>query len=334
MYTFEIVDMNDVDIGEYYGFERKSPFTTIPWLKYLMEDNAGEPLILRISKGENLIGYFTGVKIKRFGINILGSPFKGWATGFMGYDLYDYDLVKELLTPTIDFIFKNSSCKHIEIMDRHLFPDDIEGLKYDTEIFTTVEIPIYKTDEEFFENIMGKCRQLIRQFERRGAMIEKTEPNDELAREIHDQLCEVFAKQNLVPTFSLEKINNLFNNLKDTGMLHCYVVKEPGGTIISSIVFVGMGKKMFCWCTESRREHLNYRPNEYMIWHCLREFRDMGYEMFDYAGAAEYKYKWNPIEVSYVRVMASKHPVLLAGRNMAQAAYWKLLKLRGVMRRC
>ena len=334
MYRFELINIEDVDIDEYYGFEEKSPFTTIPWLKFLMEDNDGEAVIVRITDENNLIGYFTGMKISRFGVKIVGSPFKGWATCYMGFDLYDYDLVKELLDPVIKFLFKKTGCCYIEIADRHLYPQDAKDIKYPIEMFTTLEIPIYKTAEEFLSSITSKCRRLLNQFERRGAVVERAEPDDAFAEEMYSQMCEVFEKQNLVPTFSLKRIKLYLKHLKDSGMLYCYVVKDPEGRIIASVAFNGFKKKIFGWSTASHRKYLNYRPNEYMVWHALREFRDLGYEIFDYAGAAPYKYKWNPREVTYLRIIASKIPGLLAARNLAQFIYWKILKIRGMINKC
>ena len=167
MYTFEKIDIEHVDINEYYDFENKCMFATLPWLNFLAEDNNAEPVIVRITKDSALIGYFTGLTFKKFGIKLFGSPFKGWATGYMGFDLHDRSLIKDLLEPTIKFIFKTTGCWYIEIAERYLGRQDQSEIKYKTEIVATLEADINKTDEEFLRSVKKDCRKYIRQFEDR-----------------------------------------------------------------------------------------------------------------------------------------------------------------------
>lgn len=332
MYSFELIDIDKVDISEYYNFEKKSPFTTLPWIRFLMEDNNAQPVIIRITEDNELIGYFTGLTVKKFGVKIFGSPFKGWGTCYMGYDLHDYSLIVKILEPTIKFIFTHTKCLYIELTERNLGVDKINDIKQKTEVFTTLEIDINKSDEEFFRSIKRDCRKYINQFEKRGATIEIAEPDEAFAAELYDQLCDVFAKQKLVPTYSLNKIIVFLKNLKDSGMLLCLRVRDLRGKSIASFVYYGKNEKCFGWCNGSYREFQHYRPNEYMVWHGLRILRDRGYEIFDYAGVREYKYKWNPREVQYLRVMVAKYPILIRLRNIAQETFWLLLKIKGYMK--
>ena len=332
MYSFEKIDIDKIDLNEYYNFENKCMFATLPWLRYLSEDNNAAPVIVRITKNDELLGYFTGLTFKKFGIKLFGSPFKGWATGYMGFDLHDRSLIKDLLEPTINFIFKITGCLYIEIVERYLGVQDQSEIKYKTEIVATLEANIDKTDEEFLKSVKKDCRKYIRQFEERGARIEIVQPDEEFAKEIHKQLSDVFAKQDLVPTFSLDKINRCLNNLKGTGHLLCLSVFEPQGKSIASFVFISYDKKGYGWCAASYREYQSFRPNEYILWFGMRHLRDLGCEVFDFAGIREYKYKWNPVEVDYLRIMAAKYPFLIFMRNAAQKAYWKLLKFRGIVR--
>lgn len=333
MYSFEQIDIDKIDIEEYYGFEKKSPFTTLPWLRFLIEDNKANPVIVRITDNNELIGYFTGLTIRKFGIKIFGSPFKGWSTCFMGYDLFDYSLIKELLEPTIEFIYKKTKCHYIEIVERNLNPDDMKNIKYKTEITSTLEIDIDKTDEELMKSFDSRCRTIIRQFEKNDAIIEIAEPNEKYIEEIYDQLCDVFLKQNLASPYSMDKMKIFIKNLRNGEMLFCVKVLDPDGKNIASTIFYGYNKICFGWCTASYREAQHFRPNEQMIWFGLRYLRDAGYKVFDYAGKAKYKYKYYPTEVDYLRITATKYPILITLRNLAQKTFWIWLKIRGTLKK-
>ncbi|MBF7097335.1 GNAT family N-acetyltransferase [Alkalibacter mobilis] len=333
MYDFERIDIEKINIEEYYNFDTKSVFTSVEWLRFLEEDNDGEIVVLRITEDGKLIGYFSGLIIKKFGIKIFGSPFKGWSTRYMSYDLYDNTLIKDLLEPTVKYIFKSTGCLYIEIVDKNLGPEDMEYIKYETQLVTTLEIPINKSDEEILAGVKRNCRQFIHQFENRGATAEISEPNDEFAREMYSQICEVFAKQNLVPTFSLKKIELMLKHLGETDMVVCVTARNPEGVPIGCYIGCGMNKKCFGWCIGSRKEYLWYRPNEYLFWYGLRYCRGHGRESYDFSGVAEYKYKWNPNEVAYLRIMVGKYPFLISLRNTAKKGYWKLLKAKGIIRK-
>lgn len=332
MYLFEMIEINDIDEKEYNSFENKTPFTTIPWLKFLSEDKNAIPKIVRITRDGELIGYFSGLLFSKCGIKIFGSPFKGWTTNYMGFDLYNYDLISDLVKPTIEFIMKETKCVYLELVDRHLTEKDLKDSEFKIDVVKNLEVDIDKSDEEILKSIKKDCKEFIRQFERRGATIEEVEPDDEFLQNLYQQLCEVFSKQDLVPPYSLDKLKRCVKYLKDTGMMLCLSVKEPQGKVIASYIYIGLNKKCIAWCTSSTREFQRLRPNEYMVWYGIRKFRDKGYKVFDFSGPRGYKYKWNPNEVEYVRITYTKYPFLIKIRDNILTIYWKLLKVKGYIK--
>ena len=126
MVTFDSVELKNVVVDEYYNLPNKSIFTTIPWMNYLLEDNpGGEPIILRITEANVFQGYFTGMLIKKFGIRIVGSPFRGWSTCFMGLELIDGVDRSTVLPELKKYLVKKYHCSYIEIIDRQLKDDEI-----------------------------------------------------------------------------------------------------------------------------------------------------------------------------------------------------------------
>lgn len=331
MFTFTRVDYTKIDIDEYYSTHDKSVFTTIPWMNYLLEDNPGSvPVVIRITQNERFAGYFTGLLVKKLGVKILGSPFRGWSTCFMGVETIDeleQDAIVGLYKELQKFLMKEYKCQYMSISDRKLSVDLAE--KHFRTISTdTLELHINRTDDELFKVFKTDCRNFIRQFERRGAILEIAEPNDLFAEEYYKQLIDVFDKQGLVPTYSVEKVKCLLHHLGSANMVLCLRVKDPDGNSIASSIYPGYGNKFFFWGGASDRSGQHYRPNEYMIWTAIKYWRDRGAVCFDMVGVRDYKKKFGPDEVHYATIEFARPAFLIKGKDFAERMYFKSLEWR------
>lgn len=319
--------MDKVNNKEYNNFPDKTVFTTLEWLNYLKKDKNVIPLIIRIKKLNKYFGYFTGGLFKKFGITILGSPFMGWTTNYMGFNIYDYSECEILIDEIVKYIFHKTKCVYIELIDRNIIIKNLNR-KYSIEPIINLEIDITKNEESLFKSFKKDCREYIRQFERRGAIIEMVKPDKEFIEELYRQLKNIFFRQKLNIPFEISKIYNCVENLKNTNMIYCFRVKEPNGIIIASYIFVGYKKRIIAWCTSSNKNYLHYRPNEYIIWYSLKKFKEFGFETFDFSGKREYKYKWNPKEIELYRITITKFKILQVLRNLALKMFWILAKIK------
>ena len=57
------------------------------YLAFLAETQNAEPVVAALKEGNDTLGYFTGLIFRKFGLKILGSPFRGWSTPYMGFNL-------------------------------------------------------------------------------------------------------------------------------------------------------------------------------------------------------------------------------------------------------
>lgn len=246
-YNFETFYKDNLDTEKYEAFLDKIVFNTIPWINYICEDSNGSAIFVRITEDKKLVGYFTGVLINKFGIKILGSPFPGWSTCHMGIDTDQPDLKAEIITQIVPYLYKTTKCKYIEICDRDISEKEAKLRGFTYKKVGTLELPIAMTDQELFKNMKTDCRNFIRQFERRGARLEYAKPDNDFAEEYYQQLEDVFAKQNLVPTYSLEKVKCLIRNMKDSGNILCLKVVSPDERCIATSLFLGYNKRFYFW---------------------------------------------------------------------------------------
>ncbi len=157
--------------------------------------------------------------------------------------------------------------------------------------------------------------------------MEIAEPNDDFAEEYYKQLENVFAKQGLVPTYSLNKVKCLFRHMKGGGNILCLLVKDPDGKAIASLIFFGYKKKFFGGGV-SYRFGQHYRLNEYMIWTAIKYWRDRWCKIFDMVGVRDYKKKFGSYTELYAKIIIPKFKILFILRNIAKNLYFILLKLK------
>src|SRR6185436_8419121 len=62
-------------------------FQSSGWLRFLAEALPGEPVFGVLTESKQKLGYVCGLKVRKFGLPVLGSPFRGWSTPYMGFNL-------------------------------------------------------------------------------------------------------------------------------------------------------------------------------------------------------------------------------------------------------
>ena len=106
------------------SFEDRTVFQSDGWIEFIREAQGAEPVAaVLISRGE-LVGQFTGLIIRRLHLKILGSPFPGWTTAYMGFNLLPEFPRQEALTALLKFSRKELRCVHVEFMDRRYHEAD------------------------------------------------------------------------------------------------------------------------------------------------------------------------------------------------------------------
>lgn len=330
MFCVTEIEKSKIDLNEYYGFSNKSLFTTMEWLDFIQEDQNGKLFFLRITEDDRLIGYFTGMIVEKFGIKIAGSPFSGWSTVYMGFDVI-YGVNRLDLIPCVkNYLFKQKKVDLIEISDRNISVEDAQKAGYCTIAENTLVLNTEKTDEELFKVFKTDCRNFIRQFERRGAIFERVTPSDAFAEEYYEQLKDVFAKQGLVPTYSVDKVKRLLRHLTDGETVLCLHVLNPETKeSIASSIFLAYNKTFYFWGGASYRNGQHYRPNEYMLWKAITYWRDKGYTVFNMVGVRDYKRKFGSHEAQYAHITIAKYPILIPMRNLAKKVFFKMLEIKG-----
>src|SRR5688572_12965871 len=87
-YTFERLNIRNHEWPtKIDGKQAGTIFQTPAWFDFLSITQHGELVVGALREGRETIGYFTGLIVRKLGLRILGSPFPGWSSDYMGFVL-------------------------------------------------------------------------------------------------------------------------------------------------------------------------------------------------------------------------------------------------------
>jgi CelD/BcsL family acetyltransferase involved in cellulose biosynthesis len=302
------------------AFPDRVVFQTREWLEFLARTQGAEPVIAAVMDDGEQVGYFTGATIRRFGLRILGSPFPGWTTESMGFNLADGVDRRQAAAALIPFAYRTLGCAHVELKDRRLeTAEDLAPLGFSSEPTVTFEIDLSDDEDAVFGRMSSACRRAVRRGEKVGVTVEEASGTD-FADEYYAQLVEVFGRQSLVPTYPVERVRALIAALEPVGRVLLLRARAPDGRPIATGIFPGFNDRAYFWGGASLRAHQIHRPNEAIFWYAIRWWRDRGVTTLDLGGGGEYKRKYGPQEVRIPFFQASRFRALPVLREVARRA--------------
>jgi hypothetical protein len=308
----------------------RNVFRTSEWLEYVARTQGAEPVVAHVERDGEPVGAFTGLIVRRFGVRILGSPFQGWMTGSMGFNLDPGVDRAEAMRALMRFAFRTLGCLHVEVMDRHASFEELGGLRARLAQFVAFELDLTQSEDELFAGMQSACRRAIRKSERVGVRVEEAH-GVEFADEYYGQLIEVFDRQGLRPPYSLDVVREMIRCVEPSGNLLMLRAVAPDGERIASALFPAREEFAYFWGGASLASHRIMRPNEAIFWRAIRHFRERGVALFDFGGGGDFKRKFGGPERLIPYVRKSRIPGLLTLRNAAAYVY-KKRALRGQAR--
>lgn len=309
--TFTRLEPAEVPWEELDRRAGRSVFCTRAWLEFLTDSQHAEPVVARIDLDGIPVGWFTGAIVRRGGLRILGSPLPGWTTSYMGFDL---DEVDGLDTATVRllalvglrrFAFGPLRCAHLEVLDRALPPSATMPPRMELSVFHSYERPL-DDDDTMLAAMSQNARRNLRRGTRRGLTVEEVPvgDGDRFARAYYAQVGQAFARQGLTPTYPLERVRQMIERVHPTGNLVLVRAVAPDGRCAATGIFPGLAESTAVfWMGAGDPELLDLRPNEAVMWHGMRAWRDRGATTFDMGGGGTYKEKFGvrPVESAWVR---------------------------------
>jgi hypothetical protein len=298
-------------------------------VKFVAASQGAEPVFAAVQEGNRVVGRFTGLLVRKFGVRILGSPMPGWTTSYMGFNLDPSVSRTAALVALERFAFRTLKCVHFEIMDRRFHSPDIIHADFVFKTQRGYEIDLSKPSEALRSAMDPACRRCIRKAEKNGVHVEIA-TDESFADDYFAQLKDVFAKQRLVPTYSLERVRALIRHLLPTGNLLLLRAMSREGKCIATGIFPAYHDTMFFWGGASWRAHQDVRPNEAVQWFAMQYWKNRGITRYDMVGMADYKRKYGGYEIQVPWVRQSRYRAFEHFRTTAKLAFSIVQRLRGL----
>src|SRR5437763_2078123 len=301
-------------------FPEHHVFQTPAWLAFVAEAQGGTPVLATLTDGREPVGYFAGVTVRRYGARILGSPFPGWETDYMGFQLCEGVSRREAAKALIEYAFDELHCLHLEFRDRTFQAADVTGLGFDVRTRGGFEVDLTAPEPDILARMEQRCRWAIGKAARMGVTIEEAR-DETFVDDYYTQLQDVFAKQRLVPPYGVERGRTLVRLLLPTGMLLLLRARDAECRCVATGIFLGANSRMFFWGGASWRKHQIVRPNEPLMWQAMRYWRTRGVQLCDLGGGGEYKRKFGPSEIAVPHFMKSRVPLVRQARDAARRLF-------------
>jgi len=317
--TLQRLDLDECDWNAMDAFPDRVVFQTPEWLAFLNTAFGAEPVVCAILDGGVQIGFFTGLITRRFGIRILGSPLPGWTTSYMGFNLAEGISRREALLALLAYSHDELGCGHVEVRDRLLSEASSAKPRIKREWFDTLEVDLQPDEDELFSRMNSACRRCIRKAEKMNVTVE--EASDlAFADDYYTQLKDVFAKQGLSPTYDIEVVRALVEQVHPSGHLLLLRALSPEGECIATGIYPALNKTAYFWGGASWRSSQILRPNETLFWHAMRYWKRKGITAMD-LGAGEYKRKYGVRDVAVPHFVHSSFPGLGALRSLLKVVH-------------
>lgn len=328
----KITDPGAVDWARLDGFADRTVFQTREWLHFVRETQHAKIVLCEMVEAGETVGYFSGLVFSRFGVRILGSSFPGWTTPYMGFNLVPGASRKAALAAIERMAWDTLKCLHMEVSDPFFTVDDGEENGFSCEAYASYRSDLAQTEDKLFSSMDSACRRCVRKAEKSGVTIEEAHDLG-FADEYYEQLKDVFAKQSLVPTYTVERVRALVRNLEPTGRILLVRARDASGKCIATGIFPGFNKIAEFWGNASFRSSQSLRPNEAIHWHAMKYWKRRGAEIYDWGGEGTYKEKYGCIAHRVPWFTKSRFDFIGKLRGQARAMFERKQRFQGWLQR-
>lgn len=315
--TMEMHVVENPPWDEIYKLPDYTLFQSKEWIEFVAESQNAFPVVAEINEGSNRLGWFLGLRLKKLGIKILGAPFPGWTTSYMGFVLSEHVPRVEALKALIAFSKKTLKCAQIELMDRHLTEADAKAAGFRYRLFNGFEVDLSDGENMLLSRMAPSTRRNIRKAEREGISVVPAD-DEKFIDDYFEQLQEVFNRQNLKPTYPKKRVQSLIKHLLPTGRLLLLRALHPDGTCIGTGIFPADHHRMYFWGGASKAKTRILRPNEAIQWFAMRYWQQRSVICYDMGGGGEYKRKYGGRKISVPWLRYSAYPGLDLFRTIAK----------------
>ena len=311
-------------------------FKSKNWANFLREYYKINPFVVAVYEKDKVAGYFYGQKIKKFGVQIVASPFEGWSTSFQGLSMYKEITVNQRLDiyeELIPWLFKNRQCSYFQVSDWQLEVAECLHRDFTIELMNGYVLDLSKDKEELYKKMSySSVRYSINKSKKKGVEVKEISEINQYVHEYYQQLEEVFHRQGLKPTHSKEQTTAMLKNTLYENMLALYADNNEGQSLASAFFPYG-GNYGFFSGGASYQSAQSLCPNEPIMWSAIETLKDKGVKYLEFGGGRRYKEKYGPIPYVKPKIIAAKQSWLIPAKSFAKSSFYGVRKFMALKKR-
>ncbi|MFY1613228.1 GNAT family N-acetyltransferase [Macellibacteroides fermentans] len=325
-YSFHLINENEIPWNDIEQCCDATIFKSKDWKEFLVTSLPLKSFIVKILKDGNLYGYFVGFIFSKFGLKIIGSPFEGWNTSYLGISTKENISRKErvlIYKELCKFALKH--CLFIQFADWNLDFEDLDGNFKNVIANESYYLDLSPNIESLYRSFKQKsCQYSIKKAQKLGVVICEPDNIDIFADEYYNELIDVFAKQDLKPTYDAERVKLMLHCLSPQHRVLLEARHPDTNSVMATIIFVLHNDIAFYWGAACYRTYQKFCPNELLMFEAIKLLKARGVTLLEMEGIRPYKEKYNPVRYSKPKVMVAKYPILIEMKKLAKILFYKL----------
>jgi lipid II:glycine glycyltransferase (peptidoglycan interpeptide bridge formation enzyme) len=218
-------------------------------------------------------------------------------------------------------VFRELGCLHLELADPQLDARDVARFGFETHVGTTFVSDLVQDEATLFAVMDSACRRCVRKAQKSGVTIEEAGPEG-FADEYYAHLVDVFAKQQLRPTYGPERVASLVRHVHPTGDLLLLRARDAAGRSIATGIFPGFNRMSYFFGNGSLRQFQGVRPNEAIHWSAMRYWKARGIQHHYWGGGGQYKEKYGGHRIETRHFRLSRFALVGLARDLARRLYY------------
>lgn len=300
-------------------FSTRTVFHSSSWLAMLEETTGGQSVRLEVNDGDQPVGYFCGLIVRKGPFRLLGSPLPLSGTPAMGPISDPGRLDQPALLHSLSEYCRGEGIDLLEICCPWLDDASLRACGFRAAQDVTFAMDLAGA-QQAWRSLNKTTRNCVRQAERSGVRVEPAQ-DEQAIHEHFRQLGEVLAKYRSRPSYPVERPLAMWRHLYPSQLMLLQAMHE--GRSIATYLLVHDHSTMWGLASASRQDSLRLRPNDLLHWKAIETACGLGLSRFDFCGGGDYKEKYGGVMVPRVRWTRFYSPLAALAYRAAESV-WRL----------
>jgi hypothetical protein len=310
------------------GYPGKTLFHELAWHRHVLDIHpAGQFDYFEILRQGRRVGLHCGLRVRKLGLPIHGSPLGGTGTNFIG-PVVESGIDQLEVVRALRGLMGPRNGLHLEVAHYRLDPSIMTAAGYDVHPTVTHLIKMPATEGEAWDMLKSTCRNRVRKAQQNGLTV-RVATDAAVADRFFEQFIEVYGKQGMVTPFGIDRPRSLFAQLNPAGrLLPLEVLHE--GNVLATGLFPFDDSCIYFWGAGSWLSAQHLCPNEFLHWEVMRFAVGRGIRAYNMCGGgSQFKDKFGGSDVPYTTYSVSALPGLRTARAWYKRLHFARLKRQG-----